>query len=70
MLTKVEARPGPKMGIELDQEFQSADLGMGTLGMHRKGLTSGSVLKLREYTARGIPSVIGYDDAVVSTLGG
>lgn len=57
---------GPRMGADLDREFESADLAMGTLGLHRIGLSSGSVLKLREYTARGLPSVIGYQDAMVT----
>lgn len=56
----------PKTGKELDEEFKTADIAMGSLGMHRIGLSSGSVLKLREYTARGIPSVIGYNDSILS----
>ena len=54
------------MGKNLDHEFQTADIAMGSLGMHRIGLSSGSVLKLREYTARGLPSVIGYNDSMIS----
>ncbi len=57
---------GPKMGADLDQEFETADLAMGTLGLHRIGLASTSVLKLREYTARGLPSIIGYDELSIS----
>ena len=53
---------GIKMSTELDKEFESSDLGIGTLAIHRVGLHSGSVLKVREYLARGIPSVIGYKD--------
>lgn len=58
---------GPKTGDDLDKEFENADLAMGTLGLHRIGLASTSVLKLREYTARGLPSVIGYDETVIPT---
>ncbi len=57
---------GPMMGKDLDLAFDTADLAMGTLGLHRIGLASTSVLKLREYTARGLPTVIGYDEPVIS----
>jgi glycosyltransferase involved in cell wall biosynthesis len=53
---------GPRTGPELDQEFESADVAIGSLGLHRLGLTHTSVLKLGEYTARGFPSVIAYND--------
>lgn len=67
---KLESRvtfAGPKTGEELDEEFSRADVAVGTLGLHRIGLASTSVLKLREYTARGFPSLIGYREPVVSS---
>jgi len=46
---------GPKYGSELDSYFDWAHLGIGALGIHRKKLTEASVLKLRDYAARGLP---------------
>lgn len=46
----------PTMGKkELDLIFDNYDIAIGTLGLHRVGLAEGSVLKVREYCARGIP---------------
>lgn len=53
---------GNKIGQDLDELFNKCDLGVGSLGMHRAGLTCGSTLKAREYCARGIPFIIGYED--------
>jgi len=39
-----------------------AHVGIGTLAMHRKGMTEGSVLKTREYLAAGLPVILGYHD--------
>lgn len=49
-------------GKELDALFDTCDIAIGTLGMHRKNLTYGSTLKVREYMARGIPFMISYVD--------
>ncbi len=40
----------------------AADLAIGSLAMHRAGITEGSPLKVREYLAAGIPTVIAYRD--------
>lgn len=61
-LTKYISFVGIKTGKDLDEEFKTAHLAIGSLGMHRIGLKSGSVLKVREYTARGLPTVLGYQD--------
>lgn len=39
-----------------------ADVAIGTLGMHRKDMEEASPLKVREYLAYGIPTIIGYRD--------
>lgn len=49
-------------GRDLDALFDNADVAVGTLGMHRKNLSQGSTLKVREYMARGMPFVISYAD--------
>ncbi len=54
-------------GKELDSLFDITDVAVGTLGMHRKKLTHGSTLKVREYMARGIPFMISYTDDDLST---
>lgn len=53
---------GPMYGKKLDYMFDIADIGVATLGLHRNKMSSGSVLKLGEYTARGLPFVYGYND--------
>lgn len=40
----------------------NADAAVGTLALHRKGMEEACPLKVREYLARGIPTVIGYRD--------
>lgn len=42
-------------GKDLDMLFNQCHIGVGTLGLHRNGLTEGSILKAREYCARGLP---------------
>lgn len=54
-------------GEELDREFDLSDIAIGTLGIHRKKLSSGSTLKVREYMARGIPFMISYADEDISS---
>lgn len=53
---------GPKFGDDLSKMFEICDVGVATLGLHRTGLTQGSVLKTREYMARGLPFIYGYKD--------
>jgi glycosyltransferase involved in cell wall biosynthesis len=52
----------PKYGKELDKYFDWAHFGIGALGIHRKGLSEASVLKLRDYAARGLPFVMSGND--------
>lgn len=53
---------GVKTGKDLDELFDICHVAVGSLGMHRIKLIKGSVLKSREYCARGIPFIIGYED--------
>lgn len=53
---------GYKSGKDLEELFNSCDIAMGTFGMYRKSMQDGSTLKAREYCARGIPFLIGYED--------
>ncbi len=44
-------------GNALDELFDMCHIAIGSLGIHRKGLSMTSELKIREYTARGIPFI-------------
>lgn len=46
----------------IDVFFNTHDIAVGSLALHRIGLEEGSVLKVREYCARGIPFCYGYND--------
>jgi len=54
---------GTRSGAELDALFATADVALGSLGMHRLGLHRSSSLKTREYCARGIPFVMASADS-------
>jgi len=54
---------GMRGGAALDALFAKADVGLGSLGMHRLSLHRSSSLKVREYCARGIPFVLAGDDS-------
>jgi len=53
---------GFKTGDELDSLFNSCHIAVGSLGLHRIGLSESSTLKVREYCARGIPYIIACGD--------
>jgi hypothetical protein len=44
------------------QIIAKADVALGTLALHRKGMHEACPLKVREYLAYGIPTIIGYRD--------
>ncbi len=57
---------GGKYGAELDKMIDMCDIGAASLGMHRTQFEgSASVLKVREYTARGIPFICAYNDSAL-----
>lgn len=56
-----------KQGDELNQIINHAHLGVGSLALHRIPLKQGSVLKTREYAARGLPFIIGYEDEDITS---
>jgi len=49
-------------GNELDRLFEQNHIAVGSLGIHRIGLNQLSILKAREYCARGIPYIIACSD--------
>lgn len=42
--------------------IERADVAVGTLALHRKRMEEACPLKVREYLARGLPTIIGYKD--------
>ncbi|MCE5177945.1 MAG: glycosyltransferase family 1 protein [Porphyromonadaceae bacterium] len=48
---------GKLFGKELDEIFDRADVGIGSLARHRSNITHIKTLKNREYAARGIPFI-------------
>ena len=53
---------GQMHGAALDEVARSCDVGVGGLGLYRKGQMRSMTLKLREYMARGLPFVYAVDD--------
>ena len=49
-------------GKALDALFDQCHIAVGSLGIHRIGLKEASILKAREYCARGIPFIYGIPD--------
>jgi hypothetical protein len=46
----------------LDAVFQKCHIGVGSLALFRNNMSEACTLKVREYWARGLPIVLGYDD--------
>ncbi len=53
-------------GAELDGVLAEMNLGVSTLGLHRKQMTEACALKTREYVARGLPFIVGHWDVDLS----
>jgi glycosyltransferase involved in cell wall biosynthesis len=49
-------------GKDLDHLFNTCHIAIGSLGLHRIGLNEASILKARDYCARGIPYIISCPD--------
>ncbi|MEG0742897.1 MAG: glycosyltransferase [Clostridia bacterium] len=53
---------GSLYGDALNDQIAQCDVGVGSLGMYRYGLTRATTLKLREFMARGLPFISAVDD--------
>lgn len=53
---------GPKYGSDADAYFDISDIAIASLGDHRRKINNISLLKIKEYMARGIPFVYSMDD--------
>jgi len=47
---------------EYESVLAAADVALGPVALHRKGMSQAAPLKVREYLLRGIPVIFGYDD--------
>lgn len=56
---------GPMCGEELDNVYDKANIGVGCLANHRIGSTYGSALKTKEYIAKGIPFIYGWNEKIL-----
>jgi glycosyltransferase involved in cell wall biosynthesis len=56
-------KPGFADKKMLNELSDTIHIGLGSFALQRKGLTEACSLKMREYAARGIPSVYGQEDA-------
>ncbi len=50
---------GRKGGEELDAVYENADIGLGCFGLYKRNINLSSVLKVREYLAKGLPIITG-----------
>ncbi|MDD5897367.1 MAG: glycosyltransferase [Clostridia bacterium] len=57
---------GAVYGQELDELVNGMDLGISSLGLYRIGLSVGTVMKGREYMARGLPFVYAGEDPAIA----
>ena len=53
---------GFKTGNDLNGFFNRAHIAIASLGIHRNSIREASVLKAREYCARGVPFLLSYED--------
>lgn len=53
---------GKKTGEELEKLYSVADIGLGAFGCYKSGIKVSSVLKIREYLAKGLPVVSGMEE--------
>lgn len=53
---------GEKRGIELEELYKKADVGLAAFGVYKDGFSKLSTLKAREYIAKGIPVILGAED--------
>ncbi|MFT4662129.1 MAG: hypothetical protein ACI828_002599 [Flavobacteriales bacterium] len=53
---------GKLIGDELTELLKTCHISIGTLAIHRKNQSEGSVLRVNESLARGIPVIVAYED--------
>lgn len=53
---------GEVIGGQLDQLYDSSDIGIGPLGLYKINNIGGGPIKTREYCIRGLPFIYGYEE--------
>ena len=53
---------GKKWGLDLDDILSQMNVAISSMSLYLQNMTEGSCLKTREYTARGLPFIIGHND--------
>ncbi len=53
---------GYQTGNTLNKLYSEMHIGIATLALYRKGLDECTPLKVREYMAHGLPTIVGYED--------
>lgn len=59
---------GMLTGNDLEQLLSDCDVAVDSMGCHRKGLSTSSALKVREYLAHGLPVVYSSYDAITDGI--
>lgn len=59
---------GQRGGTQLINSYDMASIGVGCLGIHRKGLAASSTLKVRECLANGLPVFYASHDALLENI--
>jgi hypothetical protein len=54
---------GFRSASELTDIFRKSDVGIGSLALHRKGMSEACPLKVRDYLMHRLPAVIGYTES-------
>jgi hypothetical protein len=57
-----------KEGSELDEVFFRANVAISSMALYLNDMREAATLKTREYTARGIPFILAYDDVDLSDV--
>ena len=56
---------GCKTGTELDSIIDQSDIGVCSLGLYKKKAIGGSLIKVAEYLARGLPIIFAFDNYAI-----
>lgn len=59
---------GMRYGTDLDEEYNYADIAVGSLGLYKADIYQCAPIKLREFCARGLPFIYAYDDTGFKTV--
>lgn len=58
-LNKYVTFVGSKIGDQLEEQYNNADIALGSFGLYKRGTSLSSAIKTREYLAHGFPIVSG-----------